>query len=78
MQFSKNAIPYVLLIITHRALACESVCASGRVVKTFTYLWTDSLQICWALLLQMTTRYMEYKLIILNHAYASVCVRVRV
>jgi hypothetical protein len=30
------------------ARACESACASGRVVKTFTYLWKYYLQICCA------------------------------
>jgi hypothetical protein len=35
---------YVLYIFTH----CASACVSGRVVKSFTNLWMDSLQIWWA------------------------------
>jgi hypothetical protein len=50
---------YVLFMFTRREYAFECACARACVikhsliygpiaVKTFTYLWTDSLQICWA------------------------------
>jgi hypothetical protein len=37
---------YVHFMITHRA-PCERARACERLVKTFTYIWMDSLQICW-------------------------------
>jgi hypothetical protein len=48
LKVTWSSMGYVLLIFTHRPRACERACASVRVVKTFTYLWTDSLRIFWA------------------------------
>jgi hypothetical protein len=48
LQITKSSMDYVLFIFTHCAHACERMCTSGRMVKTFTYLWTDSFQSCWA------------------------------
>jgi hypothetical protein len=42
LQITTSSMGYVLFMITQRARAYE------RLVKTFTHLWTDSLQICWA------------------------------
>jgi hypothetical protein len=53
LQITSSSMGYVLTYIawamfTHRAHACERARACARVVKTFTYLRTDSLQICCA------------------------------
>jgi hypothetical protein len=56
LQITASSMGYVLFMITHHAHACKRVRArasarvraSARLVKTFTHLWTDSLQICWA------------------------------
>jgi hypothetical protein len=46
-SITPSSMGYVLFMFTHRTHACECGRASARVVKTFSYLWTDSLQICW-------------------------------
>jgi hypothetical protein len=48
LQITTSSMGYVLFMITHRAHAYERTRACERLVKTFTHLWTDSLQICWA------------------------------
>jgi hypothetical protein len=44
LHVTSSSMAYVHVMFTHRAHAGTS----GRVVKTFTYLWTDSFQSCWA------------------------------
>jgi hypothetical protein len=48
LKITTKRMGYLLFMFTHCAHTCERVRASARVVKTFTYRWTDSLQISWA------------------------------
>jgi hypothetical protein len=70
LQVTSSSMGYVRLIFTHRARACASV----RVVKTFTYLWTDSLQICCANTTHDHKLFGLHIIIMFTHR-AHVCVR---
>jgi hypothetical protein len=58
LQITASIMVFLLFKFTHRDAHASAW------LKAFTYLWTDTLQICWA----HTTSYMGYILIMFTHA----------
>ena len=66
-----SSMGYVLFMFTHRAHACERICASERVIKHSLIFGRIFFKFA-GHILQMTTSYMSYILIMFTHrAHAS-------